>query len=215
MPTETTVRSYRLCNKFFEEWFSHCNSLAKTDLWATIIAVGGEGTKMSVVNCYPCPPTHPWRLPSARDRCYLLWNTHKHILPWTPFGFPYSPSAPLLLCCNNKHSATCTRNHNNQVLKTEDHQQPVPGFMSAMLLKQQHDIGIWINWRPERKHQADTEASAHTIYLMVKAKAGLLEKSQPTSLNIADHCLTIRWFSNKVLPKTEGSERFFFFLKKE
>ncbi len=156
----------------------------------------GRGRQWNVINRYSCPPTHPWRLPSALGRCNLLLNTHKHILPWTPFGFPYSPSAQLLLCSDNQHSYTSTHNH-----------KPIPQSrvssapLHSYTLKKS-DIEVWL---PEQKSQADTEAFPHTANLKVKTS-----QHAGGELNIADHHLTIRWSSNKVLPKTEGSERVFF-----
>lgn len=168
------------------------------DLWATVIAEGGEGNEMRVVNRYPCPPTRPWRLPSGLGRCYLLLNTHKHILPWTPLGFPC-----FSICCFLVTISFHPPAH------TITYKQPIPLEYPnwGIYFLCSWNIYIWINWHPEQKHHTVTEALAHTTYLKVKAKAGLLEESQPTRLNIADHCLTIRWLSNKVLPKTDGSKR--------
>lgn len=94
-----------MCNKVPKEWFCHCNSLAKTDLWATDIAMGGDGNEMSVVNHSPLPTHMSLENPRPSRVDAISFKTHMNASsPECSFCFPYSPQR---ICCNNQHTPTC------------------------------------------------------------------------------------------------------------
>lgn len=94
--------------------------------------------------------------------------------------------------------------------------KPVPRYRNIIqgftfLLETPTQNSCLTNWWHEQKRRADSEAlNAHTNLCEGKDQG----RRAGGELNITDHCLTIRWLSNTVLPETRtGGSEVFFFLK--
>jgi len=144
--------------------------------------------------CGSLTKTDLWATVIAREGRGMKWvllnvtPAHPHV----PRDSPQPPARCYLLLSIYKHILpwTCIR------LPTQSHTH-------IKMDQQQLEASEWQRCLVKQQ-QWHRSFSTLTAYLKVK---GLLEESQPTSLNIADHCLTIRWLRKKVPPSKQKEVR--------